>query len=323
VRLRDDVRLDALERALWQVIDRHTVLKTRYCIDDNGENYQCVIDTAVTLHAHTVRSDKSLLLDVKKQISLPFDLGAEPPIRIHRYKKKDSQYLLILCHHIVSDGWSTDIFLNELAEAYQALCAGTGANLPALDIDYADYAVWQRSRLQGERLGRLLEYWRQTLSGHETLNLYTDRPRPNHIDYQGRDLNFELDDALSAKLRELAQESETTLYTVLLSGFYVALSKLSGQSDIVIGTPSDNRQHAQTQPLIGLFANSLALRATVEPGETIAQLIKRVHGIVASAKTHQELPFEKLVDALDVERDPSRHPVFQIMFGLGYASTGT
>ncbi|MBS9440102.1 non-ribosomal peptide synthetase, partial [Photorhabdus noenieputensis] len=140
--------------------------------------------------------------------------------------------------------------------------------------------------------------------------------RPTQVNYQGRDFNFVLDTRLSEQLRTLAKAQETTLYTVLLSAFYITLAKLSGQNDIVLGTPTDNRHHAQTQSLIGMFVNSLALRIPLQQTASVEALIQQTHQRVTEAKTHQDIPFEQLVEALDIERDTARHPIFQVMFGL-------
>ncbi|MBD2798554.1 hypothetical protein ID856_19000, partial [Xenorhabdus sp. 18] len=158
---------------------------------------------------------------------------------------------------------------------YAALSEGRNSQLPALDITYGDYAAWQRDYLQGDVRERQLAYWQQTLADYESLALPTDYSRPAQVSYAGRDINFMLDTALSEQLRVLAKTQETTLYTVLLSGFYITLAKLSGQNDIVLGTPTDNRHHAQTQSLIGMFVNSLVLRAQFEQTISVTALIKQ------------------------------------------------
>ncbi|WP_298776726.1 condensation domain-containing protein, partial [uncultured Shewanella sp.] len=188
--------------------------------------------------------------------------------------------------------------------------------LPELSITYADYACWERDYLRGDVLDAQLSYWREKLTGCDTLHLPTDHARPDKIDYRGANYTMSLATSLSARLRTLAQSHSTTLYTVMLSGFYLMLSKLSNQQDIIIGSPSDNRQHAQTQSLIGFFVNSLALRTEVSPTLKCEQLIKQVDACVQGAKVHQGLPFEKLVSELGLERDMSRHPLFQVMFSL-------
>ncbi|MBS9431012.1 condensation domain-containing protein, partial [Photorhabdus akhurstii] len=232
------------------------------------------------------------------------------------YSVSGRHYLLMLWHHIAIDGWSVDIFMAELAEIYHSLQEGRDSQLPPLEITYGDYAAWQRDYLQGDIGERQLAYWQQALSGYESLALPTDYPRPTQVNYQGRDFNFVLDTRLSEQLRTLAKAQETTLYTVLLSAFYLTLAKLSGQNDIVLGTPTDNRHHAQTQSLIGMFVNSLALRIQFQQTASVEALIQQTHQRVTEAKTHQDMPFEQLVEALDIERDTARHPIFQVMFGL-------
>jgi amino acid adenylation domain-containing protein/non-ribosomal peptide synthase protein (TIGR01720 family) len=318
VALKDDVDLQALLGAFNRVVDRHPVLKTVYRSDpaNEGVDYQHVLDSQIEMQYQLLDSEQDLLTCVRADIGQPFDLSAAPSIRLHHYEQNEAGYLLIVWHHIAFDGWSIDPFISELAQVYDALCQGVEANLPALDINYGDYALWQREYLQGDNLKSLLDYWQQQLDGFETLQLPTDRPRPQHMDYRGGEHYFNLDAGLSAQLRELAREQETTLYTVLLSGFYVAMAALSGQTDIVIGTPSDNRHHGQTQGLVGFFINSLVLRSQVNPEQNVQDYIKQVHQVVTQAKLHQELPFEKLVTAMDIDRDASRHSIYQVKFSV-------
>ncbi|WP_440057005.1 amino acid adenylation domain-containing protein (plasmid) [Pseudoalteromonas sp. T1lg65] len=316
VQLRADADVDKLVAAINVVAARHPVMKSVYLMDESGENYQVALAQDIVLKRHVMDSDSAMLSSLSDVLSTPFDLTSEMSLRLHHFSVEDRQYLLMLWHHIGFDGWSVDIFMSELDKVYGALLEGRVAELPVLDISYADYASWQRGYLTGEVLAQQQGYWENQLSGFDTLVLPIDHPRPSHIDYRGRDVLFELDVKLSEQLRTLAQSQETTLYTVLLSGFYVALAALSGQGDIVIGTPSDNRHHAQTQSLIGFFVNSLALRAKVQGDHSLKALITQVHDVVTQAKVHQELPFEKLVDLLEVERDPSRHPIYQVMFSF-------
>ncbi len=316
VRLTDAVQLDALADALSYVIERHPVLKSVYGTDEQGQDYQQVLTSSVAWQSHEVAGESLLAEIVKQEISRPFDLTAEPAIRLNRYTVKGREYLLLLWHHIAFDGWSIDIFMRELSAAYQAFCAGQSVNLPELAVSYADYAQWQRQYLHGDVLARELKHWQETLSEYENLALPTDKPRPAQFDYTGQYHAFEVEPGLSRQLRTLAREQETTLYTVLLSGFYVTLASLSGQTDIVIGTPSENRDQEQTQSLIGFFVNALALRTEVAPTLTVAELLALVQQTLMSAKAHQALPFEKLVDALDVPRELSRHPLFQVMFTM-------
>ena len=319
-RLDGQVDIDKLVSAVNQVVNRHSALKTVFVSDKNGNEYQQILNTDIVLRTTQLAGEAELAVQLKADIATVFDLTAEAPFRMHHYRVKEqgeeSQYLLFLWHHIAFDGWSTDLFLQELSEAYQAQLEQREAVLPPLDISYGDYSVWQREYLQGEAGEEQLAYWERNLSGVETPGLPIDKPRPDQIDHTGRDLTFKLNSELSCQLRELAKARETTLYTVLLGAFYTTLAKLSGQSDILVGTPTDNRHHTQVQPLIGMFVNSLALRAQVEPSSSIEALIQQSHQVVAQAKAHQDIPFEQVVDRLDVERDSSRHPLFQVMFGV-------
>ncbi|YAP80750.1 non-ribosomal peptide synthase/polyketide synthase [Xenorhabdus stockiae] len=316
VQLAQEASLPLLETAINRLAERHAVLRTVYRSDDHDQSYQQVLETDLVFQSQSCDNRDSLLVNVRTEIATPFDLTTEPSLRLRHYQVADSHYLLLLWHHIAMDGWSIDIFMTELAEVYHALQAGRDSQLPALDITYGDYAAWQRDYLQGDIREQQLAYWQQTLAGYESLALPTDHPRPAQVNYQGRDINFTLDAQLSEQLRTLAKTQETTLYTVLLSAVYVTLAKLSGQDDIVIGTPTDNRHHAQTLPLLGMFVNSLALRAQLQHTDSVTALIAQVHKRVSGAKAHQDMPFEQLVEALNIERDTARHPLFQVMFSV-------
>ncbi|WP_228998096.1 non-ribosomal peptide synthetase [Photorhabdus aegyptia] len=316
VQLDNDACLPLLEAAINRLAERHTVMKMVYRSDDDGQVYPQRLDRNLVIQSQPCENAGTLLSTVRAEIATPFDLTAEPSLRLCHYSVSGRHYLLMLWHHIAIDGWSVDIFMAELAEIYHSLREGRDSQLPPLEITYGDYAVWQRDYLQGDIGERQLAYWRQALAGYESLALPTDYPRPTRVNYQGRDFKFVLNTRLSEQLRTLAKAQETTLYTVLLSAFYLTLAKLSGQNDIVLGTPTDNRHHAQTQPLIGMFVNSLALRIQLQQTASVEALIQQTHQRVTEAKVHQDMPFEQLVEALDIERDTARHPIFQVMFGL-------
>lgn len=314
VKLKDKTCIRTLEVGLNYLFDRHSVLKTIYLTDEYDLVYQQTTQADVVMLSQKFDSFSEFQSELKIETVRAFDLSTEPSVRLRYYQVNGEQYLLILWNHIAFDGWSTNIFLQELAEGYDAFNSGSELSLPALDISYADYAVWQRNWLQGPVLENQLNYWKQQLSGFELLRLPTDFSRPKKVDYQGSNFHFEFDSSLSNSLRELAKAQETTFFNVLLSGFYVSLSVLSGQQDIIVGTPSDNRHHAQTQSLVGFFVNSLVLRANINPEDSISTFISQVHQTTTQGKVHQDLPFEKLVDVLNIERDLSRHPIFQVMF---------
>ncbi|OEE65939.1 non-ribosomal peptide synthetase [Enterovibrio norvegicus FF-33] len=316
LQLNDDIDLGILSKAINHVIERHHVLRTLFVPDENGVDYQTVIDTPNIIEKITVNDDKDIESEVKLHIEKPFNFSIECPLRVTMIEQEAQQYLLFVFHHIAVDGWSTDVFLSEMIASYQAFQKGTKPKLPALQIQYADYAAWQKNTLNDVEIGKQISFWKGQLDGVETLTLATDRARPSSIDYRGKDIAFTLNEALSEKLRSLAISNNTTLYTVLLAGFANVLSTLSSQSDFVIGTPSDNRENPQLHNLIGFFVNTLPLRISIEQDQNAESLIETLHRTLTDAKAHQTLPFEKLVSSLNVPRDTSRHPLFQIMFSL-------
>ncbi|MGS2718619.1 amino acid adenylation domain-containing protein [Eionea flava] len=315
-RLHRNVNQSNLLEAFNVVINRHPILKTIYLLNNAGEYYQHILEKDVDLKASILPSDDMCFDAIHKEIQTPFNLSADPSIRLSTHSTDQTVYLLVLFHHIAFDGWSENIFMNELSAAYEAVLNKKVATLPGIDISYADYAVWQRETLKGDALTCAIDYWRDSLSNYEPLSLPTDYPRPSHVDYRGQNLEFNLSEALSSKLIALAKSEGVTLYSVLLSGLYVTLSALSGQEDIIVGTPSDGRQENQTQSLIGYFVNSLALRIVLNKEQSIESLIASVHRLVSQAKTHQFLPFDKVVDALGVEHSSSMHPLYQVMFSV-------
>ncbi|MCJ8269619.1 MAG: condensation domain-containing protein, partial [Psychrosphaera sp.] len=313
----DQADMAVLQAAFDTVIERHPVLKTVYLNTANEGNYQEVLSDKVMINTKRPDSQEQFLRKIKAHIKKAFDLSSQPSVKLFHYITVDeNEYLLMLFHHIAFDGWSINIFMAELADAYHGLSQNREPILPELEISYGDYAQWQREYLQGENLEKLLSYWKQQLGDFEALALTADHPRPAIPNYRGKDSTFVLDEGLSTQLRELAKTHETSLYTVMLSSFYVTLAAMSGQKDVVIGTPSDNRHHFQTQSLVGFFVNSLALRAKVDSNLSIEALVKQVHLIITQGKAHEELPFEKLVEVLRVERDTSRHPIYQVMFSV-------
>ncbi|WP_259393886.1 amino acid adenylation domain-containing protein [Pantoea agglomerans] len=316
VQLNDETNTGALLAAIEAIAERHQILKSVYEEHPELGDVQRQIPGTIPVYPVTLVKSADLTEAIRNDIARPFDLSREYPFRLHHYTQGEHQYLLFLWHHIAFDGWSTEIFLSELARAYPALCKQQSPELPQLSIQYSDYAQWQRDQFSGEALDVLSSYWTGHLKGYENISLPTDKPRPAQVRYDGDEHLFALGDTLSEQLRELARLEETTLYNIMLSAFYVTMSRLSGQDDIVIGTPSDNRHHEQTHSVIGLFANTLALRNHVTPTLTVQHFIQQVQQTVLAGKQHQEMPFDRLVSELEVERDLSRHPVFQVMFML-------
>jgi len=323
-----DTDVKGLKYALQQIVARHEVLRSTI---EKGEDQQGiqVVHTELLPIDEITCTDKDFEVLVKEAINSPFDLRSEYPIRIKLYKIEPGPetILLINIHHIACDGWSIGIFQKELFAWYEAyINNNTKFTLPDLEIQYKDYAVWQRSYLKGEILEKQLNYWKDKLAGYQTLELPTDFIRPNQVDYRGSRQFFSLTAEVSDKLRALAGTNGVTMHSVLLSSISILLSKYTGQQDIIIGSPIANRQYRQTKNLIGFFVNMQVNRTVLNKFQSFEELIRQVHQEQIEGQLHQDLPFEKLVDELEFARDPARHAVFQVMFvvqSFGYDSKAT
>jgi hypothetical protein len=225
--------------------------------------------------------------------------------------------LLVLMHHIVFDGWSMGVLVEELGQLYQGYVSGEQVELSPLEVQYADYALWQRQWLQGEELKRQREYWQEQLQGAPgALELPWDHARPKQQSFRGGHLPIEFSKELSERLEHLGKREGATLYMVLLAAYQLLLSRWSGQTDVVVGSPIANRTEAASESLIGFFVNTLAIRAEVRGEKSFRELLAQVRERTLGAYEHQELPFEQVVELLSPERDLSRQPVFQVMLVL-------
>ncbi|AOX00331.1 hypothetical protein BJP34_13485 [Moorena producens PAL-8-15-08-1] len=312
----------ALERGLQEIVQRHSILRTRIqvvngiplqTIDPSAELKLAVVEL-IQEGNHQQNLQKLATAEAEK----PFDLKQDWPIRATLLQLSPEDHALFLTlHHIVSDGWSIDLLLQELSTLYSAFVAGQPSPLPALPIQYVDYAVWQRQWLAGPVIEQQVEYWKQQLADVcSPINLPTDRPRPSVQRFRGGHFKFQLDTALSQKLRTLARGTNSTLFMTLLAAFAVLLSRYSGQEDMLIGTPVANRHHGQTESLIGFFVNTLVLRTRTEGNPSFRELLGQVRQVALSAYSHQDIPFEKVVEILQPERSLSHSPLFQVMFEL-------
>ena len=318
VRLKGTFNVDALERTLTEIVRRHEVLRTRF-VDVAGEPRQEVLPPApITLAVTELEDEEAVRALVNAEASEPFDLATGPMLRVKLLRLGDEDHVVLLTmHHIASDGWSMGVLIKEVATLYAAYIQGEASPLPELAVQYGDFAVWQRGWLQGEELERQLGYWREQLSGElPTLELPADRPRPALQSYRGAHLGFRLSAEVSAGLKELGRREGTTLFMTLLAAFQTLLHRYSGQDDIVVGSPVAGRNNAETEGLIGFFVNTLALRADLSGEPTFVELLKRVREVCLGAYAYQDVPFEKLVEELQPERDLSRSPLFQAMFIL-------
>ena len=311
------IDINILEKSIKSIVDRHEILRTVIRENANGESYQEVLDIPQEIKQIISNSIEEFEQKLDIEVDYIFDLSREYPIKVNIHYVGAEKYLSIVIHHIAFDGWSLDIFLRELLEYYKYYAnMQYNLSLKELPIQYKDFALWQKNYLTEELLAEKLKYWRDKLDNYEQLNLVTDIPRPEHINYRGKYINFELGKELSDKIRNISQELGVSLYSVLLSAYYLMLRVYSNQNDIVIGTPAANRHYHQITNVIGLFINSLALRIEIDPHMTIKNFIKLVSHEVKEAQMHQDLPFEKLVDELKIPKDSTRHPIFQVLFSI-------
>lgn len=331
VRLSGRLHVEALERALNEIVRRHESLRTTFATLD-GDPVQ-VVSPSLTLHLPLVemqhlpeveREAKALQL-ATDEARCPFDLSRGPLLRATLLRLDVNEHLVLLTmHHIVSDGWSMGVFIEELTTLYRAFSLGRPSPLRELPIQYADFALWQREWLQGEVLEAQLEYWRRHLGGvGGALQLPTDRSRPAIYTSGGAVESLVLPKWLTEALQTLGREERATSFMTLLAAFQTLLHRYSGQARIDVGSPIANRSRAELEELIGFFVNTLVLRADFSGDPTFRQLLRRVREMTLGAYAHQDVPFEMLVDALQVERDMSHTPLFQVMFILQNAPTGT
>ncbi|MGL5060428.1 MAG: non-ribosomal peptide synthetase [Microcoleus sp.] len=321
---------EALKLALNDIVARHESLRTTFVTQDGTPKQ--VIASAKTVELTAIdlsqlpesEQQASVEHHLKQQAVCPFDLSQDLMLRPSLLRLSDTQHILMLVmHHIASDGWSMGIFLQELVALYNACVAGVACSLPELPIQYADYACWQRQWLSSQMLDRQLNYWKQQLAdAPPLLELPADRVRPAIQTFNGATKNARLPDSLTQALKTLSRQEEVTLFMTLLAAFNILLHRYSGQSDIVVGSPIAGRDRIETEGLIGCFVNTLALRTRFQKNSTFRDVLHQVRSVTLEAYDRQELPFEKLVEQLQTERDLSRTPVFQVMFALQIAPPG-
>ncbi|HEX2094416.1 MAG TPA: condensation domain-containing protein, partial [Longimicrobiaceae bacterium] len=313
-----------LERALGEIVRRHEALRTVFA-EVGGEPVQLVRPAVaaplpvVDLSAASEEAQEATARRLfQEEARRPFDLERGPLLRTRLLRLSPEEHVLFLSmHHIVSDGWSMGVFFREVEALYDAFARGEPSPLPELEVQYADYAVWQRQWLGGEALERRLAWWRERLAGaRAVLEVPTDHPRRAAPGYRGARVARTLHREVTERLRGLAREEGATLYMVLLAALDLLLARWSGAEDVVVGSPIANRNRRETEGLIGFFVNTLALRAGLAGDPTFRELLRRVREAALDAYQHQDLPFEKLVEELGVERSLSHTPLFQVMFQM-------
>jgi len=323
-RIQGALSREVLGRAVNAIVERHEALRTTFATEA-GQLLQVIASKAeislsvidLTEMSDDERGTTAQRL-AKSEAEAPFDLACGPLLRVGLIKLRQDEHLLLLTmHHICSDSWSIAVFLDELSVLYQALLAGKPSPLPALAVQYADWAHWQRELLAGDFLEKQLAYWRQQLAdAPAVLALPTDRPRPPVQTFRGDSRTLELPARLRDQLAALSQRQGVTLFMTLLAAFQTLLHRYSGLDDIVVASPSANRTRSEMEKLIGFFVNTLVLRTDFSGNPSFLKLLERVREVALGAYTHQDVPFDKLVDELNPERSLSHTPLFQVIFAL-------
>ncbi|HEX8190484.1 MAG TPA: amino acid adenylation domain-containing protein [Pyrinomonadaceae bacterium] len=330
VRLSGALDARALGAALDEVVRRHEALRTTF--GTHGELPVQLVRPSLAVGLPTIdlsalpeqeREAESLRL-AREEANRPFDLTAGPLLRAALVRLAEREHVLLLTtHHIISDGWSIGILVREVAELYEAFLAGAPSPLAELPIQYGDYAAWERKRFQGGVLDEQLAYWKRRLEGAPTiLDLPTDFQRPPVQNFRGASHSFFLPRSLYEAVQTLCQREGVTPFMALLAAFEVLLYRYSGQRDMLVGTPVANRQHVETEGLVGCFANTLVLRGELSDAQTFGELLRATRAAALEAFAHQDVPFEHLVDELRAQRDMSRNPLFQVMFVMQNAPMG-
>ncbi|HEX9981849.1 MAG TPA: amino acid adenylation domain-containing protein, partial [Thermoanaerobaculia bacterium] len=324
LRLTGSLRLDALQRSLDEIVERHEVIRSTYHLRD-GIGVQIVHPAAPVAigRVDLSRVDKrerearveQLLRD---EAARPFHLSTDLMLRARLLTLGESEHVLLFTmHHIASDGWSMGVLVKELVALYEAHCLGIQADLAPLPVQYADYAAWQRARTEGTELDQQLAYWKKQLANTPNVHaLPLDRPRPAQQQFAGASRLTRLKADTLAALNRIASENGATLFMVLQTAFSLLLSRWSGTSDVVVGTPSSGRNHKDTEALIGFFVNTLVLRTEIAEEQPFTQLLQNSRQMILDAFSNQDIPFEMLVDEVRPERSLSHPPLYQILFAL-------
>lgn len=323
IRLEGTLHVTALQQSFNEIIRRHAILRTSFMVIDEQPT-QIIAQT----HKRTIPlvdlgelSERELPIYMeqlrREEARRPFNLEQGPVIRATLLRFHHNEYiLLITVHHIVFDMWSAGVFIREFATLYQSFLSEAPSPLPELSIQYADFAHWQRQRLQGETLETELAYWRRQLKDLPVLQLPIDRPYPSIQSFRGASQRFMLSTELAEQLRALSRQTGVTLFMTLLATFQVMVYRYTGQDDIIVGSPIANRNPSELEDLIGYFANTLVLRTSLAGNPQFIELLGRVRKVTLAAYAHQDLPFEKLVEELQPTRDLSRNPLIQVIFAL-------
>ncbi len=330
VRLRGEMNETALRQSLEEIARRHEVLRTRFetregrpvqVIDEASEIAMPVSDIS---HLKASDAEQRTREIARQEAQRSFDLERGPVWRARLVRLSNDEHLLVINqHHVASDGWSLGVMVNEFTSLYESYREGKQSRLAELEVQYADFAVWQRNWLTGEVLQQQMDYWKHQLAQLPLLELPTDRARSMGNNRQALRQGFTLPDDLVQKLSALSRREGVTLFMTMLAGFELLLARYTGQTDVAVGTPIAGRNRAETEGLIGFFVNSLVLRTDLSGNPTLPELLHRIRRTALEAYAHQDLPFEKLVEELQPDRNLSRHPFFEILFNYVNISSST
>ena len=325
VRLRGRLNVAALQKSFHEIVCRHEILRTTFAINADGVPYQVIAAArpvelpVIDLRAWPVEKRETEIVRLATAAAQKtFDLANDPLFFFQLLQLGEEEHVFILnFHHIVCDGWSMGVFTAELRLLYEAFSKNESSPLPALPIQYADFAIWERERLQGEFLQTRLGYWKKQLGGRlPVLELPTDKPRPAVQSFRGRHQSLMIPKPLTGALKVLAQREHVTLFNVLLAAFKTLLYRYSMQDDVIVGTGIANRERREVENLIGYFATVLPLRTNLSGNPAFRELLQRVREVIWDATANQGLPLSQLVQELQPERDPSRNPIYQTEFTL-------
>ncbi len=316
VRLTGALSIDDLQRALQSVLDQHEVLRTGFISEAEGPSQVILARTELELPLIDVQNEEALHDLLRQDAMTPFDLQAAPLLRARLYRLAPEAFVLSLnCHHIVADGWSLQLIIDGLCKQYRHLRQGLSTEAPAMSMQYADYALWQRQWMNSKACEQELGFWREQLAGElPVLELAADFPRPAQASQNGGRVEQRLPEALTARLRAFSARHGWSNFTPMLAAFQLLLRSRSGEDDIIVGVPVANRHHAALQPLVGCFVNTLVYRKKLSGERSLLQLMTELQALSVSVQSHQDLPFDYLIEQLGVARQVSYNPLFQVMF---------
>lgn len=319
IELKGELNQKLLEKSANEILKRHEALRTQFSLGMGLPEPEILESLTLTIPVTDLANEHKKARElVEEEVLVPFDLAQAPLIRLRLYALSPQEHwLLVVVHHTIADGWSLGVFLKELSVFYKASITGRAADLPELSIQYADYVHWQQEEMKKPAMDASLAYWKEQLAGElPTLELPTDQPRSSRQSFNGGAHRFILSAEDTEALEKLSREEDATLFMSLLSLFSFVLHRFSGQEEVIIGSPVASRTQQELESLIGVFINTVAIKADLDENPTFRQLLQKIRKTSLDAFSHQAYPFEKLVEALKPKRDLSRTPVFQVVFNL-------